>query len=110
MRDHSEHGVAIREQRDNVLTAVRKDYGVRFAYWKLPMGEVPSGAMDGMAYIVADDELLPESQGKKVYVPLNSNVSDYAVGMTPSGLDPAKDMPLSEKQGEGKASLPTVFV
>ena len=43
----------------------RKDYGVRFVYWKLGATELPA-ADAGMAFVVADDVLLPERAGQKV--------------------------------------------
>ena len=45
VRAHSEHVVAIRESRDGVLSAVKKDFGVRFTYWKLGPMEMPKASM-----------------------------------------------------------------
>jgi len=116
VRENSEHAVAIREQRDSVLTAVRNDFGVRFLYWRLPNDQVPTGELAGTAYVIADDELLPTDGGKKVYVPLNSNVVNaLAAENVPNGTASRKraagqDAPISELRGEGRASLPTSFL
>ena len=115
VRENSEHAVAIREQRDSVLTAVRKDVGVRFLYWRLPNDQVPTGELAGTAYVIADDELLPTDGGKKVYVPLNSNVVNaLAAENVPNDTASRKraagqDAPISELRGEGRGSLPTSF-
>jgi len=74
--------VAIREPREAVLHAVRRDYGVRFEYWRLPPPQLPP-LPEGTRVIIADDELLPERHGRKVRVPLNSNGSMHVLTTAP---------------------------
>ena len=61
--------MAIRDSRADILDAVRRDFGTRFEYWQLPVGQLPEPEADGPdAYVVVDDELLPSVGGEKVRV------------------------------------------
>lgn len=107
VRESSEHGVAIRSPRADVLEAVKRDYGTLFAYWKTAEDVLPAEA--GVAYIIADDELLPsEESGEKVRVPTNTKLqavaSSSAVGDVSDGA-----VTEGEKRGEERTSLPTAF-
>ena len=58
VRNMSEHTVAIRSMRDDVIKAVQRDFGTLFQYWRLGEGTLPEYAPVGMEYIIADDELI----------------------------------------------------
>ena len=111
----SEHTVAIREKRNDILAAVRKEYGILFAYWPLETGELPGTCDSGMAYVIADDELLPTRDGMKVLVPNNNKVDSEAPAAR-STVNGAKRARVDEDEGEvkeqrggGRASLSVSF-
>jgi len=113
VRGECEHTVVIRSPRDDVLSAVKRDFGTRFEYWKLAEDTLPSDKPAGMAYIVADDELLPtEGDGVKVRVPTNTKLGAVAAEDPTSPLHgPGKSSELSEaeKRGDGPSSMPMSF-
>ena len=117
VRNMSEHTVAIRSMRDDVIKAVQRDFGTLFQYWRLGEGTLPEYAPVGMEYIIADDELLPrDDDERKVYVPNNTKleaIASGAVAYKPDeesiALAHAGAVPDGEQRGEGRSSLPTTF-
>ena len=111
VRDMSEHTVAIREKRNDILAAVRKEYGILFAYWPLETGELPGTCDSGMAYVIADDELLPTRDGMKVLVPNNNKVDSEAPAV--NGAKRARmdedEADVKEQRGGGRASMSVSF-
>ena len=104
-----------------MLQAVKCDFGMRFCYWQLDEGELPAETPPGMAYVIADDELLPTSEGgKKVHVPINTKLHAEApegdtafrvvVVTKGNGKRPRDEGPTeAEKRGEGRSTLPMTF-
>lgn len=111
VRELSDHTVAIRSLRDDILHAVKRDFGLRFTYWKLGEADLPADRLEGIAYIVADDALLPTSDdGENVRVPLDTKLKAVA-----SSSDVVVDVPEGvltegEKRGEGRSAMPLAFV
>ena len=116
MRNLSEHRVAIRSPRDDVLQAVQRDFGTVFKYWKLDEGQLPEGSLKrsnghagAHAYLVADDLLLPTTDGgEKVRVAVNTKLQAVAssseLAVVPDGA-PSD----GEKRGEGRSAMPLGF-
>ena len=113
VRKISNHEVVIRSSREDVLNAVRRDFGSLFKYWQLDEPSLPSDGSvpKGAAVLVVDDELLPKDEhGEKVRVPTNTKLqaiaskTDVAAGDGSDGAPPP-----SEKRGEGPSSMRTAF-
>ena len=113
VRESSDHEVAIRTLREDVIVAVRRDFGTLFRYWRLSEDTLPDDAPCGMVFIIADDELLPRDEHeRKLYVPINTKleaVASSAAQGKPGSLSTTGGVPDAEKRGEGRSSLPTVF-
>ena len=113
MRKTSAHTVAIRETREDVLTAVRKEFGILFTYWQLasnrPPGFPEGNGLPGVAYIVADDVLLPTRNGVKVLA-WTPPVEQNGVGSTSKKRTREEEEATErEQRGEGRVSLPVSF-
>ena len=110
VRRQSEYAVVIRSPRDDVLTAVKRDFGTHFQYWRLAEDTLPSDGPAGMAYIVADDELLPtEGDGVKVRVPMDTKLAAVAVGDVYHAPLKSSEPSDAEKRGEGPSSMSVTF-
>lgn len=106
VRGTSEHSVAIREGRTDILDAVRRDFGILFEYWQLHEGELPVGHDPAVGVVVADDELLPKrAGGESVRVPATSSAAMAGDG----GAKRRRSDGLLDHALDGRTSVSTSF-
>lgn len=108
VRELSDYVVVIRSPLDEVLHAVKRDFGTLFTYWRLGEGEIPANEPEGVTYVVADRELLPiSSGGKNTRVPTDTKLQALVLGVPGNSSGGITE---GEKRVQGRSAMPVAFL